>query len=374
MNSISKLFLFSALCVISYSSISSDYFLPRDQYGAINLVLPQSLLSVKESNISGNGHYEPLALSPPQDVLRKISRPIGRLDILYEKGTSTCTASIVSENYILTNYHCVPGNRKNGDVEEVSILMGYYSQVETLRTKRYKVRASPITSDEELDFALLKVEGNPSNEWGIVKLLDRDPFPGESLLLVHHPLGLPLHVTRGRCRAARPNSFDSTDIFHTCDTEGGSSGSPILTTDGQHMLGIHFSGVFGNSGFNRGKRLAAISAKYNEIKELINKHSIKTPLVINNNPPAIKNRQRDFIVKINVKHKDAEVFLKSSYRTIGEMDSAGCESINSIALEKGKKKCLEQQGSFKSIDYKSCKYSGRSVRRYISNASVTCLK
>jgi len=351
---------------------AADFILSKDLYGSINLDLPQSLMSVMESNISGNGNYEPLKLSPPQDMLRKIARPVGRLDVQYGDGMSTCTASIVSETQILTNYHCIPGTGKHGKIEKASILMGYLSQTDTRGTKRYKVKIIPVVSDKNLDFALLEVAGRPAKKWGTVKLVKRDPMPGESLMIIHHPLGLPLHVTRGRCRAANPRSVDNTDIFHTCDTESGSSGSPILTGDGKNMLGIHFSGVYGNVGFNRGKRLAAISKKYTELENLIGKSKPSMPQIIDNPSPVTFPQKRRLNFDLTAKHGIDTVFLMSSYRTVEEMDTAGCKSANTMALAQAKQRCSDKSGHFKKIKYTSCNHTGQSVRRYEVNVVVTC--
>lgn len=356
---------------IFHSASAADYLLPSDQYGSVNLDLPQSLVQVQESNISGNGNYEPLRLSPPQDVLRRVARPVGRLDIRYEKGMSTCTAFVVADRQILTNFHCIPGVGKHGNVLEASLLMGFYSQTDVRSVKRYQVELKPSAFDRELDFSLLRVRGSLKAEWGLVSLKDRDPLPGESLLIVHHPLGLPLHVTRGRCRAASPTPVSETEIFHTCDTEGGSSGSPIMTADGTGVLGLHFSGVFGKSAFNRGKRLTAILNEHDAVQSLAQSGiDPSPPPFVNPVPPQPTN----FSVNVTAGHDRDTVFLKSSFGSIREMDEAGCSSARQLAMQEARRQCEQQQGTLSDISYKSCSHTGRSVRRYEVDAAAVCNK
>lgn len=347
------------LALIAMPLKAEDFLLPRSQFNVINLTLPQSLVSAKESNISGNGNYESLARAPQTDFLRLLSRPVGRLNILYEKGASTCTASVVSDKYVLTNYHCIPGDGGHGKVEQASIMLGYFSVVDTSTVKKYTVAPTPVIADEELDVALLEVKGNPASEWGAITLEPRDPYPGESLLVVHHPLGQPLHVTRGHCRAYSPTSVGNSDVFHTCDTEAGSSGAPILTSDGKSVIGIHFSGAFGQLSANRGKRVFAIMEKYAVFKSFVQ--------------PAANQVAIAKTFSLTASHPQETVFLKSSYTSVAQMDAAGCESVKSLARQQAKSMCSDAGQRLDDITYDSCTSDGRAVRRYQVQAKAQCV-
>ncbi len=65
---------------------------------------------------------------------------------------------------------------------------------------------------------------------------------GESLILIHHPMGQPQRLTRFRCQAGRP-AISEGRLVHHCDTQGGSSGAAVLTLDGFAFAGLHFAGV-----------------------------------------------------------------------------------------------------------------------------------
>jgi formylglycine-generating enzyme required for sulfatase activity len=177
-------------------------------------------------------------------------------------GYSNCTASIISARHIITNAHCFP--QEQGGVSEAFLLMDYYSDDNEGAVRRFAVRAMPVERDAELDFAIAEVTGNPSAQFGRIMLEPRDPEPGESLLIVHHPMGKPKHMTRGGCRAHAPVAVSGTDIRHRCDTLPGSSGSPILAEGTGRMLGLHYGGALDAQvpgSFNSGKRLREIAAR-----------------------------------------------------------------------------------------------------------------
>jgi formylglycine-generating enzyme required for sulfatase activity len=184
---------------------------------------------------------------------------VGRLDLLVQTpaglGTSTCTASIVSSRYILTNNHCFPDG-----VRAASLLMDFYREDDDGGGNRFEARVQPVERNATLDYAVVEVMGDPASRFGTVRLDARDPSPGESLLVIHHPAGLPKHMTRGGCRAIQPVAVSGTDIRHRCDTLGGSSGSPILADASGRMLGLHYAGTTNaaTTGFNFGKRLTEI--------------------------------------------------------------------------------------------------------------------
>jgi formylglycine-generating enzyme required for sulfatase activity len=247
-------------------------FLPSDQFGKVVVRLPQSaggLSLVQLQNVLGrNANFEPLSNYREQDRFRRIALPVGRLDVLMASpvvpgnGYSNCTASILSARHIITNAHCFP--QEQGGVRQAFLLMDYYSDDNEGAVRRFEVRATPVERNVELDFAIAEVSGNPSAQFGRIALEPRDPEPGESLLIVHHPMGKPKHMTRGGCRAHAPVAISGTDIRHRCDTLPGSSGSPILAEGTGRMLGLHYGGALDAQvpgSFNSGKRLSEISSR-----------------------------------------------------------------------------------------------------------------
>ena len=235
---------------------------PAEQYGRSFLNLPQSsgVSTVELQNVLGrNANFERLENYRADDRFRRVAAPVGRLDILVQTpaglGTTTCTASIVSARFIVTNNHCFPEG-----VRAASLLMDFYREDDEGGGNRFEARTVPEERNPSLDYAVVEVLGNPAARFGTIRLDARDPQPGESLLIVHHPSGLPKHMTRGGCRAFQPTAVQGTDIRHRCDTLPGSSGSPILADATGRMLGLHYAGSVNPSlsNFNFGKRLSEI--------------------------------------------------------------------------------------------------------------------
>ncbi len=262
------LFLLLALLPLPSLAQSGLVLFPASQYGRNYLTLPQSaagLSTTQLQNVLGrNANFERLDSYRADDRFRKMASPVGRLDLLIEgaggTGVGNCTASIISARFILTNRHCFPERDR---VVRASLLMDFYSEDNDRDSRRFEIATAPSEINAELDYAIVEVRGNPSAAFGTVRLDPRDPQPGESLLIIHHPMGLPKHMTRGGCRAYQPNAVDGTDIRHRCDTLPGSSGSPILAEATGRMVGLHYGGTTNPSAtsWNSGKRLAEIARR-----------------------------------------------------------------------------------------------------------------
>ena len=216
-------------------------YLDGSQYGNANLTLPQSSVNL-EAVLADNPNYELLSTYNEASRFQRLGRPVGRLDILLANGRMTfCTASVVSEDHVITNAHCLPGNHPSPPAQ-ASLLMNYLEVDDPGSTVRYSVDITPVEENRELDYSILRVEGDPAAQFGKVALRFRDPSPGEALLVIHHPAGLPKHVTRGGCRARTPKALSGNNVLHLCDTLPGSSGAPVFSEENGHFVGLHFAG------------------------------------------------------------------------------------------------------------------------------------
>ena len=265
-----SLTIFGLVVSLGAAAHAEEIFFPEDQYGSVELTLPQSTGFQLEAQLTTNKNFEPLSSYASSDPLRQLSQAIGRLDILYRgRGVVTCTASVISPEYILTNEHCLPGPKTLGRPDRASLLMGYYTSDEA-GTQRYEVDVEPIEASRRLDYSILRVFGKPSSRWQTVKMAATDPTDLSSLLLIHHPNGKQKHVTRGGCRSAQPATNESK-LRHTCDTKPGSSGAPIVSASGGVMLGLHFGGPKNPQpgDVNLGSRVASLAEDSLIIRQLV---------------------------------------------------------------------------------------------------------
>jgi V8-like Glu-specific endopeptidase len=222
---------------------SADFMFPAEQFGEARLVPTQSTGRQLESLGNIAARWETISSFRDDDPIQAFARPTGRLDILVEadgkQGAASCTAAIIDHDKIITNYHCVPG--RDGVAVSAEIRMGYlYPDGEG--SKVYRVDIDPLESDRGLDYSILRVEGDPSAEYGTVALAHRQALEIEHLFLVHYPEGQPERLTRAFCNAVSGNPVQGQELRHRCDTLPGSSGSLIFSQSDNALVGLHHSG------------------------------------------------------------------------------------------------------------------------------------
>ncbi|MEO0368859.1 MAG: serine protease [Pseudomonadota bacterium] len=261
--------------------LNEGLLFPIDQFDQLMYVPRQSTASSKldielEAILRDvrDANFEPLERLDVNDSKRALSKPVGLLKVAMSQDYMTCTASVIDENKILTNWHCLP---KYGDRVTHSVLqMGFYSTNSDVGVKTYSVHLDPIEANEQFDYTILKVDGDLS-PWGQIKLDDRLPPARRSLTVVHHPAGLQKHITERNCRTA-DSVIVNGRLAHLCDTVKGSSGAPIFHDfDGEtRMVALHFAGIpstrraFDPSyNFNQGIPLAEIIKRSATLKNLL---------------------------------------------------------------------------------------------------------
>ena len=236
------------------SAVHAQEFIGFDRASFGKVVLNQKQSAAGSSDMQlelavGDYNNEPIQNYSADSVFARMGRAVGRLDILTDSKVSPvapCTAFIVSENYLLTNHHCVPGILDNDHVkattiEAVKFVAGYVQQGVTEGTKIFEVNPVPLEASKDLDFAILEVFGDPSAEYGKLKLSDRLPQVGDPYWVIGHPMGEAQRISREKCKANSPAVSDNR-LLHTCDTLPGNSGSPVIDASLQQVVGLHHAG------------------------------------------------------------------------------------------------------------------------------------
>jgi V8-like Glu-specific endopeptidase len=276
-------------------------FDPAD-YGKAQLPLRQSTGGAATYIEANNGAFEPIGELDARDPIAALARPIGRIDVVLrhrktgeEIGTS-CTGSLLVDNYVLTNLHCLP---VGGEFEPVqaSILFDYLT-LDGKAAKRYVIAVRPAEWNATLDYALAKAEGEPNAAYGAVKLQFAPGLSGQSLMVIHHPLGRPKMMSRFRCLALREQP-ETTELRHRCDTLGGSSGSLIFNTRSE-IVALHKEGGLDpkdQSSFNTATLFASIFAESAALKRIARAPTPERPAAPDRRPaasaPAVSPGQLD---------------------------------------------------------------------------------
>ncbi len=218
-----------------------DLSLPPDQFGVLPKQLPENLGNLEKLVSGDKAMYEPVTNYASDSRIGKASRAIGLLDIRYEHANGTCSASLVAPDKLLTNWHCIPGDGDDGKAVKAYFVPDYLSEQNTSSLTWFEVNPVALeTGDSKTDFSILKVQGDPGNSYGIIRLARQKLAENAPLMIIHHPLGGSKKVTRFDCRRAA--STDSARFLHSCDTQPGSSGSPVLSDDDLALVALHYAG------------------------------------------------------------------------------------------------------------------------------------
>lgn len=235
------------------------------------------------------GFWRPIREAP--DDVQALGRFVGRLDvclmtpdgkpreIVTARGTVTlnspyvtsCTAALLPGNRLLTNRHCYyePSLVRAGfsRVREARINFGYTSRDFTGAVQTFLVDDRELAADEATDALLLQVIGGDANAalgGHIPMVMSDDTTPRRALTMIHHPKGDPQQFSSGTCQvhpeqAALPS--EATQLRHSCESTGGSSGSLLLDARTLAVVGLHNQGgLSALGGYNGGHRISAVAA------------------------------------------------------------------------------------------------------------------
>jgi len=186
------------------------------------------------------------------------AEPVARLLI---DGTVLCTAFRVGEeNRLLTNHHCFTETQEAQDTE---VWFGYDCVAcgADLANAPVKVRGEEVlATSKSLDYTLFTVDDFARIErFGFLELSDEPAHSREAIYIPQHPAGRPAEIAMessvdgGNCLVEN-EVYDGyvvgSDVSYYCDTEFGSSGSPVLSRESHEVIALHHFGGCPNSGVN----------------------------------------------------------------------------------------------------------------------------
>ncbi|MBW2421610.1 MAG: trypsin-like peptidase domain-containing protein [Deltaproteobacteria bacterium] len=203
------------------------------------------------------------------------ARAVARLLI---NGVSLCTGWLVSDdNHMLTNEHCITtaSDATNTDYEfDAEAPNCGDGNCRLCHPGNVISGATFIQDNANLDYALVRfTTGNPAATYGFLEIDDRDAIPGEEIYIPQHPagfakeLGIFSDVDGGECVVGTITEAPCVgtgynDVGYFCDTEGGSSGSPVLARSSHKVIALHHCASCENRG-------VPINLVYDEIAPII---------------------------------------------------------------------------------------------------------
>ncbi|MEI2453243.1 serine protease [Lysobacter firmicutimachus] len=184
------------------------------------------------------------------------SKPVARAVM---SGGSLCTAwRVGAQNRMFTNNHCIS---TAAGVAGAEFWFNYQRSTCTgAQATVTKVAGDQmLKTNTTLDYTLFTVKNFASiSGFGYLGLDPRAAVANEGLFIAGHPGGrmkeLSIADTQnsgGKCRADAPSvtgNAPNSDVGYYCDTEGGSSGSPVIARSSGKVLALHHFGGCFNSG------------------------------------------------------------------------------------------------------------------------------
>lgn len=199
------------------------------------------------TGIAADASFEPILNYHAASIFVQVGLPVGRLNVDTSIGGHLCTAFLISETHLMTNAHCV-GNtkfdaKKNKriprTVSKVELEMGFVDPANRLNVRTFSVHMPPLEMNRTLDYAILKVEGNPSAKFGYLSISTIKPEEKMPLWIIGHPAGMAQQISRVHCRVIRHAKPHARRLHHTCPAIGGNSGSPVFDASTGDVIAIH---------------------------------------------------------------------------------------------------------------------------------------
>jgi len=213
-----------------------------------------------ESICGDNGH-ENVACRLPE--VSSAQRPVARINFVKSGASYVCTGSLVRgdrSNMFMTNNHCVASQTVTQTVEARFNYQTTTCTGTTLASFSRYGGSTFLRTSSALDYTLFTLAGSPEATWGELIPTRRTVSVGNRIWLIQHPGGRPKRIgyfedaakTR-RCDVEGVNRTVSgynsgSQMAYSCDTEGGSSGSPVIAAGSTRVIGLHHLGGCPNSG------------------------------------------------------------------------------------------------------------------------------
>nr|AIG56214.1 secreted protein [Achlya hypogyna] len=207
-------------------------------------------------SLCGPDKSKPAPCYADDSVKTKSGKAVARLLI---GGSSLCTGWLVgSEGHLLTNHHCI---ETEDDAKNLQVELGAECKTcddpnnqKQLGCKGEIVAtdAKFVASDELADFTLVKLnikDGVDIKKYGYLQIRPEGPKLNEQIHILGHAVGWPKRfaivtqngqlgtVTNSSIPSCQPDEFG-----YVLDTQGGNSGSPVISNVDNAVVGIHNCG------------------------------------------------------------------------------------------------------------------------------------
>lgn len=184
---------------------------------------------------------------------------------IQRNGFAHCTGWLVGdEGHVLTNWHCVSSQSEADELKFEAMAEG--ESCETSCTSSLScpgtfIHSEPLTfiktgGSIENDYTLLQLpqadRANAVAKYGFLKLRPSGPIRGERIYIPQHPRGYGKRIAMKdgdddwakvmRVNTGNFNGCGKGQVAYKADTQGGSSGSPVIAVSDNAVIAIHHCG------------------------------------------------------------------------------------------------------------------------------------
>ena len=251
---------------------------------------------------------EPVNIAGTKAILEQMINCICKIKIREASGTGFfCKIPLgknESLNVLMTNYHILD-EKYYEDNKEIHLLLN--DEKEAFAIDLLTERKTYFNKEYDIAIIELKEEDGIKNflelDDNLFKEKEKVFYEGKSIYVLQYPYGRNACVSYGLSI-----NIEKNDIKHTCSTENGSSGSPILNLENNKVIAIHKEAGLSNFNFNKGTFLKFplnnfMEEQNNDINE--SKNSIASI----NDFSANKNRENKNLSKEIYKNYEKNSYL-----------------------------------------------------------------
>lgn len=164
----------------------------------------------------------------------ELAAPVCRVII----GPGTGTGFLIAGNLLMTNHHVIPDEKAGAAaIAEFNYQINWAGAPQPVR--RFTLDASHFRTSKQLDYTMIRVNGDPGDLFGFVDLGARSqPAVNDFVSVVQHPNGGFKQISFTDNKVA--NVFGDL-VQYSTDTEPGSSGSPVFS-QAWELVALHHRG------------------------------------------------------------------------------------------------------------------------------------
>ena len=233
---------------------------------------PETLQTQENEVIVGTVNWSSVTSLSSTSTERTRSRAVGYLSI--PSVGSRCTAWLVSNDVAITNNHCI-----GSSTEAVGAKIAFNYEDGVASTSRIYYDCSTFiktwTYEDMTALRCKPINGvYPGQTYGYLTVASTNAATGAGVYVIHQNCD---YYTTSGCSptkkyspgAVKNGSYNTKELSYDADTLGGSSGSPVLSSTGHTVVGLHHVGVGGDSmgrgTVNLGVKASLVRARLAEI-------------------------------------------------------------------------------------------------------------